>query len=195
MFLSQTTRVTTDIWVFTRPRIWLGALGAGAALVAFQLVITYIMEGFLGSFSGYDKYSHSPGAMLDSVAAQTGLVTLWGGLCYAPLLVFWPELSPMEARRLSMTAMQINKALNVVLIALCIAVPLSLIPSYGVTEAAWLVFMGILNYVAYRDIFERRDENLPAKAPAAEVTPIPAATALPLLDIPRRRLRPDTRGS
>jgi len=56
---------------------------------------------------------------------------------------------------------------NVVLIMLFIAVPLSLIPSYGMTEAAWLVFMGILNYVAYRDIFERRDQNLPATARAA----------------------------
>jgi hypothetical protein len=38
------------------------------------------------------------------------------------------------------------------------------IPSYGMTEAALLVFMGVLSYVAYRDIFERRDENFPAKA-------------------------------
>jgi Flp pilus assembly protein protease CpaA len=34
------------------------------------------------------------------------------------------------------------------------------------TAAAWIVFMGILNYVAYRDIFERRSANLPLVATA-----------------------------
>jgi len=29
------------------------------------------------------------------------------------------------------------------------------------TSAALSVFMGILNYIAYRDIFERRSANLP----------------------------------
>jgi hypothetical protein len=38
---------------------------------------------------------------------------------------------------------------------------LDLIPSYGIGEAVWLVFMGTVSYVAYRDIFERRSENLP----------------------------------
>lgn len=163
-----------------RPSTYLRASESGsvpsalALRVALQVVIIYIMEGFLGSFSTYDKYSHSPGAVLTSFAAQTGLVSQFAGLCYFPLLVFWPELSPKEALRLSRTATQANnprQMLHVVLIMLCIAVPLGLMPSYGMTEAVWLVFMGILNYVAYRDIFERRDENLPSPvvstAPAA----------------------------
>jgi hypothetical protein len=167
---DDTAQTWKTFYVFARPRIWAGALGAGAAMVAVQVVIVYIMEAFLGSFSDYDKYSHSPGAVLTSFGAQTVLVTLSVGLCYAPLLVFWPDLSAKEARRLSMTATQVNnpnQINNVVLIMLLIAVPLSLIPSYGMTEAAWLVFMGMLNYVAYRDIFERRDANLPATARAA----------------------------
>ncbi len=186
-FISAVARGADDaaqtwktLYVFTRARIWVGALGAGAALVALEVVIIYIMEGFLGSFSTYAKYSHSPGALLTSFAAQTTLFSQFVGLCYSPLLVFWPDLSPKEARRLSRTATQVNnpkQMLNVVLIMLCIAWPLSLLPSYGMTEAAWLVFMGILNYVAYRDIFERRDENLPAKAATttaivAQVSPL-----------------------
>jgi hypothetical protein len=34
------------------------------------------------------------------------------------------------------------------------------------TTAAFLVFFGVLNYVAYRDMFERRDENLPKQVMA-----------------------------
>lgn len=176
-FISAVARGADDTvqtWktfnAFGRVRIWVGVLGAGAALVALQVVITYIMEAFMGSFMDYQKYSRSPGDVLASFGAQTGLVTLSVGLCYTPLLVFWPDLSPKEARRLSRSATQVNnlhQMNNVVLIMLCIAVPLSLIPSYGMTEAAWLVFMGILNYVAYRDIFERRDQNLPATARSA----------------------------
>jgi hypothetical protein len=167
---DDTAQTWKAFYVFARARIWVGALGVGATLVAVQVVIVYILEAFLGSFSDYEKYSHSPGDVLTSFGAQTLQVSLWAGLCYAPLLVFWPELSPKEARHLSRTATQLNNQKqmnNVVLIMLFIAVPLSLIPSYGMTEAAWLVFMGILNYVAYRDIFERRDQNLPATARAA----------------------------
>ena len=36
--------------------------------------------------------------------------------------------------------------------------------SMVILAAAFIVFMGILNYVAYRDIFERRSENLPKTA-------------------------------
>jgi hypothetical protein len=157
-------------YVFGRARIWLGALGAGATLVAFQIVIVYILDAFLGTFANYDKYSHSPGGLLASFGAQSLQVSMWVGLCYSPLLVFWPDLSPTEARRLSRTATEVNDStqmLNVVIIMTCLAIPLSLIPSYGMTEAAWLVFMGIVNYVAYRDIFERRDQNLPVTARVA----------------------------
>jgi hypothetical protein len=43
---------------------------------------------------------------------------------------------------------------------LAVAVVLQLlVPAYGMTAAAWLVFMGVLNYVAYRDILERRPGN------------------------------------
>jgi hypothetical protein len=39
-------------------------------------------------------------------------------------------------------------------------------PAYGLTIAAWIVFVGVLNYVAYRDIFEGQSANLPKSAAA-----------------------------
>src|ERR1700733_2242542 len=95
---DDTAQTWKTFYVFGRVRIWVGALGAGAALVAFQIVVVYIMEAFLGSFGDYQKYSHSPGDVVTSFAAQTMLVSQALGLCYAPLLVFWPDLSPKEAR-------------------------------------------------------------------------------------------------
>jgi len=41
--------------------------------------------------------------------------------------------------------------------------------AYGMTTAAFLVFMGVLNYVAYRDIFERRGRNLPKTVAALDL--------------------------
>ncbi len=46
----------------------------------------------------------------------------------------------------------------------------SAIPAYGMTTAAFLVFFGVLNYVAYRDIFERRGENLPEQIMTPQAT-------------------------
>lgn len=37
-------------------------------------------------------------------------------------------------------------------------------PLFGMTNAAFLVFMGVFNYVVYRDIFERRAQNAPLPA-------------------------------
>ena len=42
---------------------------------------------------------------------------------------------------------------------------------YGIVAAAWLVYSGIVSYVAYKDIFERRPVNLiePASDTAVEL--------------------------
>ena len=87
-------------------------------------------------------------------------------------LVFVPELSAIEARELSLNANTMNGSqliFRFLIVVLCAEVPLELIPSYGMTEAAWLV-LGTLSYVAYRDIFERRSANLPGKAQTGAVS-------------------------
>ena len=49
--------------------------------------------------------------------------------------------------------------------------------SYGIAAAAWLVYSGIVSYVAYKDIFERRPVNLVEPASATAEEPLPARTA------------------
>jgi hypothetical protein len=48
----------------------------------------------------------------------------------------------------------------------------SAVPAYGMTSAAFLVFMGVLNYVAYRDIFERRSGNLPKQVAGPQIAAV-----------------------
>ena len=52
---------------------------------------------------------------------------------------------------------------------------LNWIPSYGIGESVWLVFMGAVSYVAYRDIFERRSGNVPM---TKKTTPLPVPARL-----------------
>ena len=82
------------------------------------------------------------------------------GVCYFPLLALAPGLSPIDACRLSKKAVRLNDEWAIVLFVAA----LSLVPDVFAREvpvgvivtAAFLVFIGVFNYVAYRDIFERR---------------------------------------
>jgi hypothetical protein len=145
-------------------QFWVKAAVAGTALVAFEWVTRHALL-FFPDPSAKAVYSHESGALLTSFAAQTVLLVWVLGISYAPLMIFWPELSFQETRKLSQSASQMNNQSQIMYLicgVMLVGFPLTLIPAYGMTEAAMLVFMGILGYVAYRDIFERRDENLPA---------------------------------
>ena len=147
-----------------RLQFWVKAVVAGASLLAFEWVTRHALLRFPDP-SVKAVYSHEPGALLTSFAAQTFLLVWVLGICYAPLMVFWPELSFQETRKLSQSASGMNNPSHIIYLicgVMLVGFPLTLIPAYGMTEAATLVFVGILSYVAYRDIFERRDENLPA---------------------------------
>jgi hypothetical protein len=149
---------------FVHLQFWVKALAAGAALVVFEWVVFHALL-FSPDPSAHALYSQKPGALLTSFLSKAILVNWVLGICYAPLTVFWPELSFVETRKLSLSASSVNNTWHIArfIIAVMLAgIPLTLVPSYGMTEAALLVFLGILSYVAYRDIFERRDENLPA---------------------------------
>jgi hypothetical protein len=145
-------------------QFWVKAFVAGAALVAFEWMTHHALL-FFPDPSAKEVYSQESGALLSSFGAQTVWLTWVLGICYAPLMVFWPELSFQETRKLSQSASEMNNPSHIMFLicgVMLVGFPLTLIPAYGMTEAAMLVFMGILGYVAYRDIFERRDENLPA---------------------------------
>jgi hypothetical protein len=156
----------------TQIRLWKKALIPGAVLIAWSVGVLIILEAFFGTPASPQGQAplHEPGMLLQTVAAQSWVVASVFGICYAPLLVFWPQLSYKETEKLSRSASAINGSsqINWLIIGiLCVGAPLVLLPTYGVGDVALIVFTGTLNYVAYRDIFERRDENLPVSVASA----------------------------
>lgn len=152
-------------------QFWFKAIVAGAALVAFEWATHHALLLFSDP-AQKTVYSDESGALLTSFAAQTGLLVWVLGICYSPLMIFWPELSFSETRKLSQSASEKNKPAHIMCLicgVMLVGLPLTLIPAYGMTQAVLLVFIGILGYVAYRDIFEQRDENLPASVPATSI--------------------------
>jgi hypothetical protein len=150
-----------------RGQVWLGALRAGATLAVFLFIAGWVLQG-LGQLLSTHRpqgYLQHPGELLDSIVANVLFLQSWVGLCYCPLLVLQPQLSPPEASSMSRKASQLNGNMLIFILVGVItfgAVSLaSVLPLYGMTDAALLVFLGVLNYVAYRDMFERRSGNLP----------------------------------
>jgi hypothetical protein len=150
----------------TRPTVWMAALAIGLGMIAVDLVIQQLL------FPGLDGTTESmrSGRVLDLTSAQAWLVTGLAGICFFPLLVLEPALSFQEVLRLSKSASEVNGRKEIrwlILGLLLVAAALQMFaPAYGLTVAVWLVFVGVLNYVAYRDIFEGQSANLPKSAAA-----------------------------
>lgn len=166
---SQTWRALGG---FGRLRFWAGILAACAVMVALWLMM-HILSYSDPYFDG--AYINSPGALLGLCGAQTGLLYMMFEPCFLPLLVIEPTLSAIEARQLSLRASEVNgRSLigSLWLMMLAIWLALHQLPSFGMIDAMYLVLTGVLNYVACRDIFERRSANLPRSSPqqAAPVT-------------------------
>lgn len=154
-----------------RGRIWANCLVAGAGVAALSWLAAWLAGGIGGGAPKDGSYMQHPGALVDSLGMGVVLIVVFLGLCYFPLVAFAPNLSAREARRLSHRASAINEPLVVLLfigtLALCAYVLSLILPLWGMTMAVCIVFIGVVNYVAYRDIFERRSQNLPkAVAPA-----------------------------
>ena len=151
---------------FLRPRLWAGIFVAGACVASLNWIAASLL---LTKGAASVHYANRSGQLLTTWGGQYFIVYACFGVCFLPLLVSVPQLSVLEARRLSDRAAEINdrrEFLKLQLVVGLLGVVLSLVPSFGVTAAAWVVFMGILNYVAYRDIFERRASNNPVEAPS-----------------------------
>jgi hypothetical protein len=159
--------------------VWFGELSTGATIVILQWLVKLMFEGLVPAKArSPEVYLQHPGQFIESIAANVLITCIFVGLCYFPLLVLGPELSPRDARYLSKKASQINGELVTWIFVSIVAVGAnavaSVAPAYGMTAAAFLVFLGVFNFVAYRDIFERRDANLPkavAAAPLAQAAP------------------------
>jgi hypothetical protein len=146
---------------FARLKVWMGVLAIGAGLVALEWTVRLLLGN-----PASRGHQVNPGRFLEFTGAQAWMVYAAVDICFFPLLLFEPELSLREARQLSKNASNINgwriiSGLMAAMLAVAVIIQLS-VPAYGMTSAAWIVFMGVLNYVAYRDIFERRSANWPA---------------------------------
>lgn len=164
-----------------RAHVWRSALTVGAVLATLNWIVAWTLHGFrdflIPPKSG--TYLQHPGQFLESIAANVFLIAVSVGLCYFPLLVLRSDTTSGQARHLSKKAdaLQGEWVIYVFVSALALGGTelASIVPAYGMTTAALLIFMGTLNYVAYRDIFERQSGNLPkAITTALAITPAPA---------------------
>jgi hypothetical protein len=150
-----------------RRRVWSGPLTIGAAIAGLNLILSWSLGGLLQLMLPVkpDPYLHHSGELLKSTGVNAVLVFAFVGLCYFPLLVLVPDMSSRTARDLSHRASSLNDYMTMMLfvgITALVADGLaSVAPAYGMTMAASIVFLGVFNYIAYRDIFERRSGNLP----------------------------------
>jgi hypothetical protein len=153
---------------FARARVWMGALASGAFIIGLDCLVHLIFFAFIGR-SPHGSYINRPGQLLGTFGAQGALIYWCVGACFLPLLVFQPGLAVTHARQLSMRAVEINGRRlfdELVIVSLLIGLAVGILGQAvefirGIGEAAWVVFTGTLNYVAYRDIFERRSGNAP----------------------------------
>lgn len=82
------------------------------------------------------------------------------GVCYFPLMALAPGLTIGDACQLSKKASRLNGEWLIVLFVAALSLTADGFaragPAGDIVSAAILVFIGVFNYVAYRDIFERR---------------------------------------
>jgi hypothetical protein len=166
-----------------RKQLWAGALVPGASLAVLHWIVFRMFQHLdLALNSGAPgPFLQRPGEFLESIAMNIVSVSIWVGACYFPLLALVPDVSAEDARRLSKKASSINGELVIWIfigtLVVGASVLVALVPACGMTAAAFIVFMGILNYVAYRDIFEQRAENIPKTIARGRIGPPSRAVA------------------
>ena len=174
---SQTWPALRD---FARNLAWYRALLAGILTISLISLLSFVLKKeFRGIFAPL------PGEVLRSFAAQCWACWAAYGLCYFPLLVFLPGLSGWRLLMLAKKAEALNEDNKVLPIWIVLwlaniaALFIEELLPYGIVAAAWLVYSGIVSYVAYKDIFERRPLNLvePAAGTADEQPPERTAPA------------------
>lgn len=118
------------------------------------------------------------------------------GVCYFPLMALAPGLTVPDARQLSRKASRLNGEWVIVLFVAALSLTADGFeragPAGDIVSAAILVFIGVFNYVAYRDIFERRADyatesafafqprkSLPPAGPRPSNGPRPAGSPRP----------------
>ena len=118
------------------------------------------------------------------------------GVCYFPLVALAPGLGIVDAWQLSKKASRLNGEWLIVafvtVLSLAPDVFARAVPAGLIVTAAFLVFIGVFNYVAYVDIFERRVDYATQPVFAARRRSAPALKGGPRPPPPPARPRPPT---
>lgn len=155
---------------------WRGGLLPGCLLASVGWLLHWALSGspFLVDFIG--SYTWNCVLLLAPL-----------GVCYFPLTALAPGLSILDARQLSKNASRLNGEWIIVLFVAALSLTADGFaragPAGDVVTAAIVVFIGVFNYVAYRDIFERRTDYAAESAFAFQLGK----------SLPPARLRPSNR--
>ncbi len=130
---------------------WGGGLLPGCLLASVGWLLHWALSGnsFLADFIG-------------SYTWNCLLLVAPLGVCYFPLMALAPGLTILDAYQLSKKASRLNGEWLIVLFVGALSLTADGFalagPAGDIVSAAILVFTGVFNYVAYRDIFERRTD-------------------------------------
>lgn len=141
---------------------WHGVLFAAAVLVGLQILEIGAVAVLPQRFHDHTAFG-LPGRFVSTFALYATFATAWLGSCYFPLLLHGAKAPWAVLYHLSRRAAQMNDNIIVMTFVGCVVIfadSLSAVmPAYGMTMACFLVFLGVFNYVGYRDIFEGRTRN------------------------------------
>ncbi|HEY1892530.1 MAG TPA: hypothetical protein VGG63_19190 [Steroidobacteraceae bacterium] len=147
-------------------RVWGGGLLSGCVLAA----VNWLFHWALSASPAYAD-------IIGSYAVNSLLLVASLGVCYFPLMALAPGLTMVEAWHLSRKASGLNSGWVIVTFVTVLSlVPDAFahaVPAGVIVTAAVLVFIGVFNYVAYLDIFERRLDYVaqPVFAPRSRKVP------------------------
>lgn len=173
---DDASRTWSALLHVAKPRVWVGASTSAAVIVCIQIVFQWALAGALRAhghvFSGLIEH---PGDLVSCMDVDAAFVSLFFDPFYFPLLALVPGIAAMDARSLSKHAAHKNGSVAIILGAGLIIVPpimvAEVVPVFGLILATTLTFLGVFNYVAYRDVFERRADNEPQRSGVLLPTP------------------------
>lgn len=146
-----------------RGAVWRGVLFAATVLVGLQILEIGAVAVLPQRFHDHTAFG-LPGKFVSTFALYATFATAWLGSCYFPLLLHAAKAPWTVLYHLSRRAAQLNNIIVMTFVGCVVILADSLsavLPAYGMTMACCLVFLGVFNYVGYRDIFEGRTRNAP----------------------------------
>ncbi|MGH8319227.1 MAG: hypothetical protein ACREUL_14830 [Steroidobacteraceae bacterium] len=140
--------------------VWGGGLLPGCLLAS----VSWLVHWALGA-------SPDIANLVGSNTWSCSLLVVPLGVCYFPLMALAPGLTVIEACQLSKKASRRNGEWMIVTFVAALSLAADVFARAArageIVAAALLVFIGVFNYVAYVDIFERRLEYAPQPVFAA----------------------------